>query len=52
MKVSPLAIDWKFNVMDQSDGFNIKGTLTHFDIDKIAPLSKTVSSCYSQRFYG
>lgn len=40
MKTSPLAVNWKFNVMDKSDGFNIDGKLTNFDLEKIVPFTK------------
>lgn len=40
MNSSPLNVDWKFNVMDKSDGFNIEGTLTNFDVERMAPFSK------------
>lgn len=40
MKASPLKVDWKFNVMDKSDGFNIKGTLTNFDTESMIPFTK------------
>lgn len=40
MNSSPLNVNWKLNVMDKSDGFNINGTLTNFDAEKIAPFSK------------
>lgn len=40
MKTSPLDINWKFNVMDKSDGFNINGTLTNFNAENIVPFTK------------
>lgn len=40
MKASPLSVDWKFNVLDQSDGFNIRGKLTNFDAEAMAPFTK------------
>ncbi len=40
MNDCPLNVDWKFNVMDKSDGFHIKGRLSNFDAEKIAPFSK------------
>jgi len=40
MNDSPFYVDWKLNVMDKSDGFNINGTLTNFDAEKIIPFSK------------
>lgn len=40
MNTSPLNVNWKLNVMDKNDGFNINGTLTNFDAEKIAPFSK------------
>ena len=40
MNNSPLIVNWKFNVMDQSDGFNINGKLTNLDAERIVPFSK------------
>jgi hypothetical protein len=40
MNASPFNVNWKLNVMDKSDGFNINGRLTHFEADKIIPFSK------------
>lgn len=40
MKSSPLEVNWRFNPMDTSDGFNINGTLTNFDTEKIVPFTK------------
>ena len=40
MNASRLIVDWKFNVMDKSDGFNINGTLTNFDVERMSPFTK------------
>jgi hypothetical protein len=40
MNNCPLNVNWKLNVMDKSDGFNISGKLTDFDAEKIIPFSK------------
>lgn len=40
MNESPLFVGWKFNVMDKSDGFNIKGTMSNFDVEKMAVFTK------------
>lgn len=40
MNTSPLHVNWTLNVLDVSDGFNINGTLTHFDAEKIIPFTK------------
>lgn len=40
MNDCPLNVDWKLNVMDKNDGFNIAGRLTNFDAEKIIPFSK------------
>ncbi|MGC4041112.1 MAG: hypothetical protein QM710_10095 [Flavobacterium sp.] len=37
---SPFHVNWKLNVMDKSDGFNINGVLTNFEAEKIIPFSK------------
>ena len=40
MNTSPLSVNWRFNVMDKSDGFKIKGAIRNFEIEKIIPFSK------------
>ena len=40
MKESPLNVDWSLNVLDKSDGFNIKGRILNFDAQKIVPFTK------------
>jgi hypothetical protein len=40
MNNSPLNVNWKFNVMDRNDGFNIKGSLQKFDVEKIVAFTK------------
>lgn len=40
MNTSPFTVNWKLNVMDRSDGFNINGMLTNFDAEKIVPFTK------------
>ncbi len=40
MDASPMLVDWRFNVMDLSDGFRIKGTLTRFDTEKMSRFTK------------
>ncbi|RZK12886.1 MAG: hypothetical protein EOO46_01500 [Flavobacterium sp.] len=40
MNTSPMKVDWRFNVLDKSDGFNIKGSILHFDTDQISVFSK------------
>jgi len=40
MKSSPFNVNWKFNVMNRTDGFNINGTLRDFDAEKIAAFTK------------
>lgn len=40
MNNSPLKVNWKFNVMDRNDGFNIKGSLQKFDVEKIVAFTK------------
>lgn len=40
MKSSPFSVNWKFNVMDKTDGFNINGTLRNFDAEKIVAFTK------------
>lgn len=40
MDYSPMKVDWKFNVLDKSDGFNIRGSILNFDSKKIAAFTK------------
>jgi len=40
MNASPMKVDWRFNVLDKSDGFNIKGSILNFDTDQISVFSK------------
>ena len=40
MNTSPMKVDWSFNVLDKSDGFNIKGSILNFDTDQISVFSK------------
>ena len=40
MNVSPLKVDWRFNVLDKSDGFKIKGTILNFPAEKLDPFTE------------
>lgn len=40
MKNSPLSVNWRFNPMDKSDGFQISGKLRNFDAAAMAPFTK------------
>lgn len=40
MNAAPLDVDWTFNVMDKSDGFSIKGVMTHLDAENMARFTK------------
>jgi len=40
MNVSPLKVDWRFNVLDKSDGFAIKGTILNFPSEQLDPFTK------------
>jgi len=40
MNSSPMKVDWKLNVLDKSDGFNIKGSILKFDTRKLVSFSK------------
>jgi hypothetical protein len=35
MESAPMVVDWKFNVLDKSDAFNIKGSIKDFDTKKL-----------------
>lgn len=40
MNASPLDVNWRLNVMDLNDGFQINGTIVNFDVEKIIPFTK------------
>lgn len=40
MDVSPLKVDWQFNVLDETDGFTIKGTVLNFPANELKPFTK------------
>ncbi|MBC8643683.1 hypothetical protein H9W95_05385 [Flavobacterium lindanitolerans] len=40
MNVSPMKVNWRFNVMDVSDGFNIKGSIFQFPANRLKPFTK------------
>ncbi|RKS26754.1 hypothetical protein CLV94_1823 [Flavobacterium endophyticum] len=40
MNVSPMKVNWRFNVLDKSDGFNIKGSIFQFPAHKLRPFTK------------
>lgn len=40
MNDSPFHVNWKFNVMDKTDGFHINGRLTNLEAQKIIPFTK------------
>lgn len=40
MNTSPLTINWKLNVLDPTDGFNIQGKILNFPAEKLTPFIK------------
>ncbi len=40
MNVSPMKVNWRFNVLDKSDGFNIKGSILQFPAKRLKPFTK------------
>ena len=40
MNASPMEVDWRFNVMDKSDGFNIKGSILAFQTGQLAEFTR------------
>lgn len=40
MKTAPLRVDWRFNVLDRSDGFKIRGHLNNFDAVNMTRFTK------------
>ncbi len=44
MNASPMKIDWKFNVLDRSDRFNIKGSILNFNTRNLVSFTKNYSN--------
>lgn len=40
MSASPMHVEWKLNVMDKSDGFNIRGSIKNVDSKRVNAFSK------------
>lgn len=40
MNSAKLEVDWKFNVLDKSDGYNIRGRIFNFPAEKLIPFTK------------
>jgi hypothetical protein len=40
MSASPMHVEWRLNVMDKSDGFNIRGTIRNVDSKRVNAFSK------------
>lgn len=40
MNMSPMKVNWSFNVLDKTDGFNIKGSILKFDSDQLSVFTK------------
>lgn len=40
MNISPMKVAWSFNVLDKSDGFNIKGSILQFPAERLKPFTK------------
>ncbi|AWI25448.1 hypothetical protein [Flavobacterium pallidum] len=44
MNASPMKVDWNFNVLDKTDGFNIKGSILNFNIKNLVSFTKNYSN--------
>ncbi|UMY64788.1 MULTISPECIES: hypothetical protein [unclassified Flavobacterium] len=44
MKEATLKVDWRFNVLDQQDGFRIRGQIRNFEAYKLDPFTKPYSN--------
>lgn len=44
MEEATLRVDWRFNVLDKSDGFRIQGQIANFDTHKLDPFTKPYSN--------
>ncbi len=51
MNTSPMKVDWKLNVLDKSDGFNIKGSILKFDTKKLVAFTKPYSNMKQEGFF-
>jgi len=40
MNKSPMVVKWRFNVLDKSDGFNIRGSIKNFETNQLAVFTK------------
>lgn len=40
MDSAPMHVNWTFNILDQSDGFNIKGHIYNFPAERLIPFTK------------
>jgi hypothetical protein len=40
MNSAKLEVDWKFNVLDKTDGFNIRGHIFNFPAERLIPFTK------------
>ena len=40
MNTSPMKVNWRLNVLDKTDGFNIKGSILNFDTKKLTVFTK------------
>lgn len=40
MNSAKLEVDWNFNVLDETDGFNIQGRIFNFPAERLTPLTK------------
>jgi hypothetical protein len=36
MNKAPMEVQWRFNIMDKSDRFNIKGSIKNFETNQLA----------------
>jgi hypothetical protein len=51
MKNSPLDVDWRFNVLDKSDGFHIQGVISNFDVGAMTRFTKPyINSTFTGTF--
>jgi len=40
MNTSPMKVNWRLNVLDKTDGFNIKGSIMNFDTKRLIAFTK------------
>lgn len=51
MNTSPMKVNWSLNVLDKTDGFNIRGSIFKFDTSKLVPFTKPYMNLTQQGMF-